>query len=765
MPKYNFKVVVVGGGPTGLALANMLEQLEIDYILLEAHADITPRIGTGIFLSNSLRVLDQLGCLDAFYAGADEVDDLSVTVDAVTMFSPATAEHFNQSCHRQHLLNVLFNNLRDQSKILTNKRVGQIVETETGVDVITTDGDVYSGHIVIGADGVHSIVRKEMRRMAAKASPNHPLVTEEDDVEIQYATLFGIAYIDKPFPPRLLAMAANQGRSYLTYGNAEGRIFWGLMERLPEPIKGSKAPRYTQAEMDALVEKRFDDEVVTGVTLGDLWKGSSETNGMLPLQNWVFDTWHFGRLVTVGDSAHKMVPITGQGCNMAIQDAAALVNALSRRLDQLGDRISKSELESAFRETETARQTHVEYSRSDAFEMQESQAMQNGVFNRLFPLLAGSLSLDAKHEVNRAIMFNTARLDKLPLPHRPHFIPFADELPAKNIDSGLWNAGAMAAYAGLWVAARMLCTTDDAPASFTRSILQHLTGSGQDAWLGSRGTATSTLYSTSLLTTVTIYWTLERYRRCNRQAMLGPLMKYTGLYSVATDVLGATAVVPAYLGLTELKNTGAVANIMVGRPVRPAVIKSLAPAVVISFAVAAAAFCVAARTQHPASAASLWRLAPLLVAPVTQALYARTKDEQALKNDKEGFLDVHNGDLPSLKALYAVVTAAAAAAHVGLVVLPWLRGSAQASEVLDLFRAREALVLAGSLVGGALTSIVSTRAQGYATTWSAVRAGLASLISVAMFGPAAVFTAARYWKEVTTARYCFWKHEKDGSGA
>lgn len=94
MSKYDFKVIVVGGGPTGLALANMLEQLDIDYILLEAHAEITPRIGTGIFLSNSLRVLDQLGCLDAFYAGADEVEDLSVTVNGVTMFSPATAEHF-----------------------------------------------------------------------------------------------------------------------------------------------------------------------------------------------------------------------------------------------------------------------------------------------------------------------------------------------------------------------------------------------------------------------------------------------------------------------------------------------------------------------------------------------------------------------------------------------------------------------------------------------------------------------------------------------
>lgn len=82
--------------------------------------------------------------------------------------------------HRQHLLNVLLENLKDKSKILVNKRVHEIAETDSGVEVLTKDGDVYFGDIVIGADGVHSIVRKEMRRMAAKVSPSHPLVTEEE---------------------------------------------------------------------------------------------------------------------------------------------------------------------------------------------------------------------------------------------------------------------------------------------------------------------------------------------------------------------------------------------------------------------------------------------------------------------------------------------------------------------------------------------------------------------------------------------------------
>lgn len=234
---------------------------------------------------------------------------------------------------------------------------------------------------------------------------------------------------------------------------------------------------------------------------------------------------------------------------------------------------------------------------------------------------------------------------------------------------------------------------------------------------------------------------------------------------MAADVYGASAVVPVYLSLSAIKSAGTVANIMVGRPVRLAAIRSLVPAIMVSFAIAAVAFWVAAPSKGGVEATSLWRLAPLLIAPVTQIIYSQTKDEQLLKNDKKGFLDINNSDLPALKSLYGAVTGAAAAAHLVFVVMPWLNGSSIPTVPLDMFRNRETFVLAGSLVGGAITSIVGTRIQGYVTTWGAVRTGLLSLLALPVVGPAAVFTGVRYWKEVTTANFCFWKPEKDSSEA
>lgn len=58
-----FKVIIVGGSVAGLSMANMLEQFDIDYVLLEAYPHIAPQVGASIgILPNGFRILDQLGC-------------------------------------------------------------------------------------------------------------------------------------------------------------------------------------------------------------------------------------------------------------------------------------------------------------------------------------------------------------------------------------------------------------------------------------------------------------------------------------------------------------------------------------------------------------------------------------------------------------------------------------------------------------------------------------------------------------------------------
>lgn len=60
-----FRVIIAGGGISGLTLANALEKADIDYVLLEARDTIAPQVGASIgIFPNGARIIDQLGCLD-----------------------------------------------------------------------------------------------------------------------------------------------------------------------------------------------------------------------------------------------------------------------------------------------------------------------------------------------------------------------------------------------------------------------------------------------------------------------------------------------------------------------------------------------------------------------------------------------------------------------------------------------------------------------------------------------------------------------------
>jgi 2-polyprenyl-6-methoxyphenol hydroxylase-like FAD-dependent oxidoreductase len=72
----------------------------------------------------------------------------------------------------------LYSHIENKSKILTQKRVETVNYAEDKIEVVTTDGLIYSGDILVGADGVHSRVKQEMARVATgRGMPEHA----EDD--------------------------------------------------------------------------------------------------------------------------------------------------------------------------------------------------------------------------------------------------------------------------------------------------------------------------------------------------------------------------------------------------------------------------------------------------------------------------------------------------------------------------------------------------------------------------------------------------------
>ena len=71
------------------------------------------------------------------------------------------------------LLKALYENLQHKDKVLVQKRFVQIEQMKDGTRAITQDGCSYEGDIIIGADGMHSSVRKKMHCLGNIMSPGY----------------------------------------------------------------------------------------------------------------------------------------------------------------------------------------------------------------------------------------------------------------------------------------------------------------------------------------------------------------------------------------------------------------------------------------------------------------------------------------------------------------------------------------------------------------------------------------------------------------
>lgn len=83
------------------------------------------------------------------------------------------------------LIQILYDKVEDKSKVLTSERVVTVENTISHVTVTTKTGNSYTGDIVVGADGIHSTVRKKMWQEAQQTDP-----TWIDPLEGMHAFLY-----------------------------------------------------------------------------------------------------------------------------------------------------------------------------------------------------------------------------------------------------------------------------------------------------------------------------------------------------------------------------------------------------------------------------------------------------------------------------------------------------------------------------------------------------------------------------------------------
>ncbi|KAJ1327036.1 FAD dependent monooxygenase [Microdochium nivale] len=330
---HSHQVVIVGGGITGIALGLMLERLGVDYVLLEAYGTMTPDVGASIALTpNGLRILDQLGC----YEDLERVSipmSKSITRDGsngskclmVREFGPELKLRHGYSMFfssRHQLVKVLYDHVQDKERMLVNRKVVRIdagAKPESPARVHTVNGDVFEAQLVVGADGVRSFVRSEMWRLA-DADPNGAGIpaVDREIVPVEHACIFGTARPVAGLPPGETTTVCGDNYTIGLMGAKSGDVFFFWNWCLPDGLNRAaidNLPRFTEDDMKRELD-RCRDIVVTdsGITMGQVTDGAYKKGA--------------GRIVILGDAAHKFNPQAGQGGNNCHESCAAFVNTL-----------------------------------------------------------------------------------------------------------------------------------------------------------------------------------------------------------------------------------------------------------------------------------------------------------------------------------------------------------------------------------------------------------------------------------------------------
>ncbi|KAE8408378.1 hypothetical protein BDV37DRAFT_278869 [Aspergillus pseudonomiae] len=332
---HKFRVVIVGGSIAGLTLAHALAAYSIDFVVLEAREEIAPNVGASIgFTGNSPRILDQLGVWDELAELATPIINNYAWNDKGHLLGYTGAFKLSQVRHgyqviflmRQQVLDVLWNRLPDKSRVLTGKKVVKMQQTSTEATVHCLDGSTYTGDIVVGADGVHSIIHQEMCRHMEMMQLGDSLLSEDKRMVTQYRGVFGISNSVAGIREGEMHNVFVKGASILTIG-CKDHVFWIVGVKMERTYYAPEAVRFDQSQLENDLAFLMSKYVCAGVQFKEVYQRTIRCSH-LPLEEGIFERWNCGRVACIGDSVHKMTPNLGQGGSCAIEDAATLANAI-----------------------------------------------------------------------------------------------------------------------------------------------------------------------------------------------------------------------------------------------------------------------------------------------------------------------------------------------------------------------------------------------------------------------------------------------------
>jgi salicylate hydroxylase len=312
------RITIVGGGIGGMTAAAAIAQAGFPVTLLEAAAQFGD-IGAGVTLSpNAMKGLDHIGVCEAVAAAGIEPSRQRIQhwQDGRTLVPVERASARVKygapyvTIHRADLHEVLVSVARGFGADLRTDAVAASVE---GTTVILQDGTRVEGDVVIGADGLKSVVRQRFEPVSAHFTGHVAwrALVPVTDVLADITQWPGI-HIG---PGKMVTRYPVRGGTLLNLA---------FFARQPGWTDDGWSIRADAANLFSAYAGWCDEVQTMIAAAADTMIHKWAINARSALPDWTVD----GNVALLGDAAHAMTPFLGHGAACAIEDAVVLARAL-----------------------------------------------------------------------------------------------------------------------------------------------------------------------------------------------------------------------------------------------------------------------------------------------------------------------------------------------------------------------------------------------------------------------------------------------------
>ncbi|MFF2346562.1 FAD-dependent oxidoreductase [Pseudarthrobacter sp. NPDC058119] len=313
----NLRIAIIGAGYGGAAAAKALSLLGATVNVYE-QASRMREVGAGIGLRPAtMSRFRQWGIFEAIAAVSSPSDYFEIlSATGHPIMKDTWPEDGDQKqthlIHRGDFIEALLGVL-PEGMVHLGLKLESITDNGDSSVLAFADGTTVEADLVVGADGIKSVVREQLFSAAGPVfSGEHAYraVISADDSH-------GMVVDDN------LRMYIGKGtKVYLLPLRHRNQMSFDITALNPD---GTWAPAITKEDLLATVEG-FDDRIVSIARGLDM--DSVNVRAVYDINP--VDTWHTDSVVLMGDAAHSMLHHQGQGANSAIEDAGALADALAQ---------------------------------------------------------------------------------------------------------------------------------------------------------------------------------------------------------------------------------------------------------------------------------------------------------------------------------------------------------------------------------------------------------------------------------------------------